>query len=103
MTRIAFSWACFILSIDDSMDSILDWIRRRGVIFRATGEWSDIRIEANGEYVSCVFYLLCRLAGWPLGGAPRRVRELVYVALNCTAKTVERRLPRTSGYRAPAP
>src|SRR5436190_9283809 len=26
--------ACFILSIDDSMDSILDWIRREGVIFR---------------------------------------------------------------------
>src|SRR4051794_22427434 len=26
--------ACFILSIEDSMDSILDWIRREGVIFR---------------------------------------------------------------------
>src|SRR5881628_581181 len=26
--------ACFILSIDDSMDSILDWIRREGIIFR---------------------------------------------------------------------
>jgi ribonucleoside-diphosphate reductase alpha chain len=26
--------ACFILSVDDSMDSILDWIRREGVIFR---------------------------------------------------------------------
>src|SRR2546421_6695950 len=26
--------ACFILSIDDSMESILDWIRREGVIFR---------------------------------------------------------------------
>src|SRR5437764_30523 len=25
--------ACFILSIDDSMESILDWIRREGVIF----------------------------------------------------------------------
>ena len=28
------SSACFILSIDDSMDSILDWIRREGIIFR---------------------------------------------------------------------
>src|SRR6478752_3783863 len=26
--------ACFILSVDDSMESILDWIRREGVIFR---------------------------------------------------------------------
>src|SRR5262249_56755867 len=26
--------ACFILSIDDSMESILDWIRREGIIFR---------------------------------------------------------------------
>src|SRR5262249_57578923 len=26
--------ACFILSIEDSMESILDWIRREGVIFR---------------------------------------------------------------------
>ena len=27
---------CFILSIEDSMDSILDWIRREGVIFRGS-------------------------------------------------------------------
>ena len=26
--------ACFILSVDDSMESILDWIRREGIIFR---------------------------------------------------------------------
>ena len=26
--------ACFILSIEDSMEAILDWIRREGVIFR---------------------------------------------------------------------
>src|SRR4029450_9374963 len=26
--------ACFILSIDDSMESILDWIRREGIILR---------------------------------------------------------------------
>src|SRR5204862_6988902 len=26
--------ACFILSIEDSMESILDWIRREGIIFR---------------------------------------------------------------------
>src|SRR6266480_4152589 len=38
--------ACFILSIDDSMESILDWIRREGVIFRggyASGPVSFMR------------------------------------------------------------
>ena len=36
--------ACFILSIDDSMDSILDWIRREGVIFRG-GSGSGINLS----------------------------------------------------------
>src|SRR5437764_14106532 len=31
--------ACFILSIEDSMESILDWIRREGIIFR--GGWGS--------------------------------------------------------------
>jgi ribonucleoside-diphosphate reductase alpha chain len=36
--------ACFILSIDDSMDSILDWIRREGVIFRG-GSGSGVNLS----------------------------------------------------------
>src|SRR5579859_1622457 len=35
--------ACFILSIEDSMDSILDWIRREGVIFRG-GSGSGVNL-----------------------------------------------------------
>jgi len=38
------SAACFILSIDDSMESILDWIRREGVIFRG-GSGSGVNLS----------------------------------------------------------
>ncbi|MBA2358991.1 MAG: vitamin B12-dependent ribonucleotide reductase, partial [Actinobacteria bacterium] len=46
--------ACFILSIDDSMDSILDWIRREGVIFRG-GSGSGVnlsRLRSSREQLS---------------------------------------------------
>jgi ribonucleoside-diphosphate reductase alpha chain len=36
--------ACFILSIEDNMDSILDWIRREGIIFRG-GSGSGINLS----------------------------------------------------------
>ena len=36
--------ACFILSINDSMESILDWIRREGVIFRG-GSGSGVNLS----------------------------------------------------------
>ena len=36
--------ACFILSIDDSMESILDWIRREGIIFRG-GSGSGVNLS----------------------------------------------------------
>src|SRR5258708_3016922 len=36
--------ACFILSIDDSIESILDWIRREGVIFRG-GSGSGLNLS----------------------------------------------------------
>src|SRR5437773_6930947 len=36
--------ACFILSIEDSMEAILDWIRREGVIFRG-GSGSGIHLS----------------------------------------------------------
>jgi ribonucleoside-diphosphate reductase alpha chain len=46
--------ACFILSIDDSMDSILDWIRREGIIFRG-GSGSGVnlsRLRSSEEQLS---------------------------------------------------
>jgi ribonucleoside-diphosphate reductase alpha chain len=46
--------ACFILSIEDSMDSILDWIRREGVVFRG-GSGSGInlsRLRSSREQLS---------------------------------------------------
>src|SRR4026207_1626046 len=46
--------ACFILSIDDSMESILDWIRREGIIFRG-GSGSGInlsRLRSSAEQLS---------------------------------------------------
>ncbi|MDQ3821711.1 MAG: vitamin B12-dependent ribonucleotide reductase [Actinomycetota bacterium] len=36
--------ACFILSIEDSMDSILDWIRREGIVFRG-GSGSGVNLS----------------------------------------------------------
>ncbi len=46
--------ACFILSIDDSMESILDWIRREGIIFRG-GSGSGLnlsRLRSSKEQLS---------------------------------------------------
>ena len=46
--------ACFILSIDDSMEDILDWIRREGVIFRG-GSGSGVnlsRLRSSKEQLS---------------------------------------------------
>jgi ribonucleoside-diphosphate reductase alpha chain len=36
--------ACFILAIDDSMESILDWIRKEGIIFRG-GSGSGVNLS----------------------------------------------------------
>src|ERR671933_136969 len=36
--------ACFILSIEDSMESILDWIRREGIVFRG-GSGSGVNLS----------------------------------------------------------
>src|SRR4051795_2194003 len=36
--------ACFILSVEDSMDSILDWIRKEGLVFRG-GSGSGINLS----------------------------------------------------------
>src|SRR5213595_3551691 len=46
--------ACFILSIEDSMESILDWIRREGVIFRGvSGSGVNLsRLRSSKEQLS---------------------------------------------------
>src|SRR5215212_9074633 len=46
--------ACFILSIDDSMESILDWIRREGIIFRGgSGSGANLsRLRSSKEQLS---------------------------------------------------
>src|SRR5262245_65866535 len=36
--------ACFILSVDDRMDSILDWYRKEGVIFKG-GSGSGVNLS----------------------------------------------------------
>src|SRR5947207_4041968 len=43
--------ACFILSIEDSMESILDWIRREGIIFRGgSGSGANLsRLRSSKE------------------------------------------------------
>ena len=45
--------ACFILSIDDSMESILDWIRREGIIFRGgSGSGVNLSLRSSKEQLS---------------------------------------------------
>ncbi|MER3411876.1 MAG: vitamin B12-dependent ribonucleotide reductase, partial [Thermoleophilia bacterium] len=46
--------ACFILSVEDSMESILDWIRKEGIIFRG-GSGSGVnlsRLRSSKEQLS---------------------------------------------------
>jgi ribonucleoside-diphosphate reductase alpha chain len=46
--------ACFILSVDDSMESILDWISREGIIFRGgSGSGANLsRLRSSREQLS---------------------------------------------------
>src|SRR5207302_10180213 len=46
--------ACFILSIEDSMESILDWIRREGIIFRGgSGSGANLsKLRSSKEQLS---------------------------------------------------
>jgi ribonucleoside-diphosphate reductase alpha chain len=46
--------ACFILSVDDAMESILDWIRREGIIFRGgSGSGANLsRLRSSKEQLS---------------------------------------------------
>jgi ribonucleoside-diphosphate reductase alpha chain len=46
--------ACFILSVEDSMESLLDWIRREGIIFRGgSGSGTSLsRLRSSKEQLS---------------------------------------------------
>ena len=46
--------ACFILSVEDSMESILDWIRREGIVFRGgSGSGANLsRLRSSKEQLS---------------------------------------------------
>src|SRR5690349_1776028 len=81
--------ACFILSIDDSMDSILDWIRREGVIFRG-GSGSGVNLSklrsskeqlSKGGYasgpVSCMRGADASAGTIKSGGKTRRAAKMV--------------------------
>lgn len=58
--------ACFILSVDDSMDSILDWYRQEGIIFKG-GSGSGVNLSA------------IRAAGEPLSGGGTASGPLSYM------------------------
>src|SRR5437762_8789395 len=81
--------ACFILSIDDSMESILDWIRREGVIFRG-GSGSGVNLSklrsskeqlSKGGYasgpVSCMRGADASAGTIKSGGKTRRAAKMV--------------------------
>ena len=81
--------ACFILSIDDSMESILDWIRREGIIFRG-GSGSGLnlsRLRSSKEQLSKGGYAsgpVCFMRGADAsagtiksGGKTRRAAKMV--------------------------
>src|SRR5712671_4894272 len=89
--------ACFILSIEDSMESILDWIRREGVIFRgASGPVSFMRgADASAGTIKS-------------GGKTRRAAKMVVLDVDhpdveefiwCKAKEERKaRVLETAGY-----
>src|SRR3984893_16666794 len=112
--------ACFILSIDDSMDSILDWIRREGVIFRG-GSGSGVnlsRLRSSKEQLSKGGYAsgpvsFMRGAGASAGtiksgGKTRRAAKMVVLDVDhpdieefiwCKAKEEEKaRVLESAGY-----
>ena len=79
---------CFILSVDDSMDSILNWYREEGFIFKGgSGAGLNLsRIRSSKELLSWVAPLRPRLvhAGCSMqarerssGGATRRAAKMV--------------------------
>ena len=66
--------ACFILSIDDSMESILDWIRREGIIFRG-GSGSGLNLSQAALVEGAALEGRLRLRPGLLHARRRRVRR----------------------------
>src|SRR4029079_7042792 len=112
--------ACFILSIEDSMESILDWIRREGIIFRG-GSGSGLnlsRLRSSKEQLSKGGYAAGRVsfmrgadasAGTiKSGGKTRRAAKMVVLDIDhpdvdefiwCKAKEEEKaRVLEAAGY-----
>ncbi|HZC13523.1 MAG TPA: hypothetical protein VE270_05830, partial [Thermoleophilaceae bacterium] len=112
--------ACFILSIDDSMESILDWIRREGVIFRG-GSGSGINLSrirgskehlSKGGYASGPVSFMRGADAWAgtikSGGKTRRAAKMVVLDVDhpdieefiwCKAREEEKaRVLEASGY-----
>jgi SAM-dependent methyltransferase len=73
---------------------------RKAVV--ATGEWSEVSVQANGEVVACLAYIAAQFVdefGARLGFEPLR-RGLLY-GLNTLAEWLDRRFPPRA--RVPAP
>ncbi len=66
--------ACFILSIDDSMESILDWIRREGIIFRG-GSGSGVNLSQAALLEGAALEGRLRVRAGELHARRRRVRR----------------------------
>ena len=66
--------ACFILSIDDSMESILDWIRREGIIFRG-GSGSGVNLSKASLLQGAAVQGRLRVRPGQLHARRRRVRR----------------------------
>ena len=66
--------ACFILSIDDSMESILDWIRREGIIFRG-GSGSGLNLSPAALVEGAALEGRLRVRAGQLHARRRRVRR----------------------------
>ncbi len=63
-------------------------------IFRQTGEWSDLRIEEQGNVVACLGYIVAQYVdefGRRVGFDP--VRRLLLAALNSASEWVNARFP----------
>ena len=87
--------ACFILSIDDSMESILDWIRREGIIFRG-GSGSGLnlsRLRSSKEQLSKGGYAsgpvsFMRGADASAGRSSRAARHVGPRRWSCSTSTI---------------
>jgi SAM-dependent methyltransferase len=62
----------------------------------AAGEWSDVRVQPNGNVVACLGYIAAQfLGGWggPSLGAIDRIRPSLVYGLNYLVEAIDRRFP----------